>query len=117
MRRKFLQFLGLSFILNLLPPINFLYATTKKLFNKELTEKQKNIMFNEGTERPFSSKLNKEKTGKNESEVIKIMRKNLKPSSFRLWRKRVHNKSIKHRKKFKLLRKKMVEKIKIDSIY
>ena len=58
----------------------------------------------------------KEKTGKNESEVIKIMRKNLKPSSFRLWRKRVHNKSIKHRKKFKLSRKKMVEKIKILNI-
>ena len=58
----------------------------------------------------------KEKTGKNESEVIKIMRKNLKPSSFRLWRKRVHNKSIKHRKKFKLSRKKMVEKIQIDEI-
>ena len=58
----------------------------------------------------------KEKTGKNESEVIKIMRKNLRPSSFRLWRKRVHNKSIKHRKKFKLSRKKMVEKIKIDEI-
>ena len=59
----------------------------------------------------------REKTGKIEAEVIKIMRKNLKPSSFKLWRKRVHNKSIKHRKKFKLLRKKMVEKIKIDSIY
>ena len=59
----------------------------------------------------------KEKTGKSESEVIKIMRKNLKPSSFRLWRKRVHNKSIKHRKKFKLSRKKMVEKIKIDHMY
>ena len=58
-----------------------------------------------------------EKTGKNESEVIKIMRKNLKPSSFKLWRKRVHNKSIKHRKKFKLSRKKMVEKIKIDHMY
>ena len=27
--------------------------------------------------------------GKNESDVIKIMRKNLKPSSFKLWRKRV----------------------------
>ena len=40
----------------------------------------------------------KEKTGNNESDVIKIMRKNLKPSAFRLWRKRVHNKSIKHRK-------------------
>jgi uncharacterized protein (TIGR03643 family) len=58
----------------------------------------------------------KEKTGKSESEVIKIMRKNLKPSSFRLWRKRVHNKSIKHRKKFKLSRKELVEKIKIDEI-
>ncbi len=45
------------------------------------------------------------------------MRKNLKPSSFRLWRKRVNNKSIKHRKKFKLTRKKMVEKIKIDHMY
>ena len=57
------------------------------------------------------------KTGKNESQVIKIMRRNLKPSSFRLWRKRVHTTSIKHRKKFKLLRKKMREKIKISDIY
>ena len=47
----------------------------------------------------------KKKTGKSESEVIKIMRKNLKPNSFKLWRKRVHTKSIKHRKKFELKRK------------
>ena len=46
-----------------------------------------------------------EKIGKSESEVIKIMRKNLKPNSFKLWRKRVHTKSIKHRKKFELERK------------
>ena len=59
----------------------------------------------------------REKTGKGESDVIKIMRKNLKPSSFRLWRKRVHNTSIKHRKKFKLDRKKVREKIKITDIY
>jgi len=59
----------------------------------------------------------KEKTGKSESDVIKIMRKNLKPGSFRLWRKRVHNTSIKHRKKFKLERKKMREKIKISDMY
>ena len=59
----------------------------------------------------------KEKSGKNESEVIKIMRKNLKPGSFRLWRKRVHNTSIKHRKKFKLERKKLREKIKKTDIY
>ena len=58
----------------------------------------------------------KEKTGKNESQVIKIMRKNLKPGSFRLWRKRVHNTSIKHRKKFQLGRKKLREKIKITDI-
>ena len=59
----------------------------------------------------------KEKTGKNENEVIKIMRRTLKPSSFRLWRKRVHNKSIKHRKKFQLERKKLSEKIRISDIY
>ena len=59
----------------------------------------------------------KDKTGKTESDVIKLMRKSLKPSSFRLWRKRVHNTSIKHRKKFKLGRKKLREKIKITDIY
>ena len=59
----------------------------------------------------------KEKTGKSETDVIKVMRGNLKPSSFRFWRKRVHNKSIKHRKKFKLSRKKMIEKIKIEHMY
>ena len=59
----------------------------------------------------------REKTGKRESDVIKIMRKNLRPGSFRLWRKRVHNTSIKHRKKFKLEREKLREKIKITDIY
>ncbi len=58
----------------------------------------------------------REKTGKTESDVIKLMRRNLKPSSFRLWRKRVHNTSIKHRKKFKHGRKKLREKIKITDI-
>ncbi len=48
-----------------------------------------------------------EKTGKRESEVIKIMRKNLRPRSFKLWRERVHKKSIKNRKKFELQRKKI----------
>ena len=48
---------------------------------------------------------NKSKTGKSENEVIKIMRRSLKPSSFKLWRKRVHSKSIKHRKKFEASRK------------
>ena len=53
----------------------------------------------------------KKKTDKTESEVIMIMRKNLKPSSFKLWRKRVNQKSIKHRKKFEYSRKKISSKI------
>ncbi len=54
----------------------------------------------------------KKKTGKSESEVIKIMRKSLKSSSFKLWRKRTKNQSIKHRKKFELSRKEIRRKIK-----
>ena len=53
-----------------------------------------------------------QKTGKSESEVIKIMRRSLKPSSFRLWRKRVNSQSIKHRKKFEYSRKLIRSKIK-----
>ena len=52
------------------------------------------------------------KTGKTESEVIKIMRRSVKPTSFRLWRKRVNQKSIKHRKKFEFSRKEITSKIK-----
>ena len=52
------------------------------------------------------------KTGYSESDVIRTMRKSLKPSSFRLWRKRVHKKSIKHRKKFEYSRKQITSKIK-----
>ena len=54
----------------------------------------------------------RKKTGKTENDVIKIMRKNLKPSSFRLWRKRAKNQSIKHRKKFEITRKEIRRKIK-----
>ena len=53
----------------------------------------------------------KKKTGKSESDVIKIMRANLKTSSFKRWRKRVKNKSLKHRKKFMLERKNLKRKI------
>ena len=52
----------------------------------------------------------KEKSGFSEKEVIKLMRRSLKPSSFRLWRKRATSKSIKHRKKFQNIRKKIREK-------
>ena len=42
----------------------------------------------------------KECTGLFEAEVIKLMRRELKPSSFRLWRKRVSGRITKHRKLF-----------------
>ena len=53
----------------------------------------------------------KKRTGKSESEVITIMRKSLKSSSFKLWRKRAKNKSIKQRKKFELSIKEIRRKI------
>ena len=54
----------------------------------------------------------KKRSGYSESDVIKLMRKKLKPSSFKLWRKRAKNQSIKHRKKFEFSRKEIRRKIK-----
>ena len=54
----------------------------------------------------------KSKPGLSEGDVIKIMRRSLKPSSFRLWRKRAKGQSIKHRKKFEETRKEIRRKIK-----
>ena len=43
----------------------------------------------------------RERTGLAEPDVIKLMRRELKPSSFRLWRKRVTGRVAKHRKLLK----------------
>ena len=40
-----------------------------------------------------------EKTGLTEAQVIELMRKEMKPSSFRMWRKRVSGRITKHRKR------------------
>ena len=51
----------------------------------------------------WSDKISFEKIkrihGVTESEVIKIMRKNLRPKSFKLWRERVNGRTRKHEKK------------------
>ena len=60
LRRKIIKIIGLSFLSFISFPYRFLYSATKKIINKELSEKQKEIMFNEGTERPFTSELLKE---------------------------------------------------------
>jgi len=41
----------------------------------------------------------KKKTGLDEAQVIKLMRKEMKPASFRMWRKRVSGRVTKHRKR------------------
>jgi uncharacterized protein (TIGR03643 family) len=48
-------------------------------------------------------KIKREK-GISEAMVIKIMRRNLKPGSFKLWRKRVTGRSAKHEKRTRLLK-------------
>ncbi len=60
-KRKTLRLLSASLITLILLPYKFLYSATKKIINTELTNEQKDIMFNEGTERPFTSKLLDEK--------------------------------------------------------
>ena len=60
LRRKILKLLGLS-ILFVSLPYQFLKSATKKIINPDLSKAQKDIMFNEGTERPFTSELLKEK--------------------------------------------------------
>ena len=61
LKRKFLKLLGLSYLSVVLLPYDLLFSATKKIINQDLTEEQKEIMFNESTERPFSSHLNNEK--------------------------------------------------------
>ena len=60
-RRKIVKLLGLSFFSTIIIPFNLLYSATKKLINPNLTDEQKKIMFDESTERAFTSPLNEEK--------------------------------------------------------
>ena len=60
LRRKFFKILGISIFTFISLPYKFLYSATKKIINKNLSKEQKNIMFNDGTERPFTSELLKE---------------------------------------------------------
>ena len=60
-RRNFLKLIGLTSLTTILWPYKFLYSITKKIINPNLTNKQKKIMLEEDTEKPFSSSLNNEK--------------------------------------------------------
>ena len=60
LRRKFLKLLGLTSLFVVVLPYKLLKSATKKIINSQLSQKQKDIMFKEGTERPFTSELLKE---------------------------------------------------------
>jgi peptide-methionine (R)-S-oxide reductase len=59
-KRKFIKILGFS-IFSLFLPVKAILAATKQIINPNLSKEQKKIMFNEGTERPFTSDLLNEK--------------------------------------------------------
>ena len=59
-RRKILKILSYSFLF-FCYPIKTIYAATKKIINQNLSNQQKDIMFNQGTERAFTSSLLNEK--------------------------------------------------------
>ena len=61
LRRKFVKLLGFSYLSVIFLPYNLLHAVNKKIINPNLTNEQKKIMFDESTERPFTSALNYEK--------------------------------------------------------
>ena len=60
-RRNFFKLIGISILSSFLLPYKLLYSATKKIINPDLSDKQKSIMFDEATERPYSSPLNHEK--------------------------------------------------------
>ncbi len=60
-KRKTLKVFAYSFFTLVFFPYNYLYSAAKRIINPNLSDKQKDIMFKEGTERPFTSELLDEK--------------------------------------------------------
>jgi uncharacterized protein (TIGR03643 family) len=68
---------------------------------KELTAEQTNRIIRMAWEDRTSFEQIERQASLTEAEVIAVMRRELKPSSFKLWRKRVTGRVTKHRKRFK----------------
>ncbi|MFL2889378.1 MAG: peptide-methionine (R)-S-oxide reductase MsrB [Pelagibacteraceae bacterium] len=60
LRRNFTKLIGLSFIFLCVFPHKLLSIPKKKIINPNLTDEQKKIMFEESTERAYTSPLNYE---------------------------------------------------------
>jgi uncharacterized protein (TIGR03643 family) len=61
-----------------------------------MDENQRSELIALAWEDRISFEMIQDQMGVPEKDVIKLMRKNLKPSSFRLWRKRVSGRTTKH---------------------
>ena len=66
---------------------------------KEFTEAEIDRIIGMAWEDRTTFDVIKDQFGINESEVIEIMRKNMKRPSFKMWRERVHGRKTKHRAK------------------
>ena len=64
--------------------------------NKEFTEPEIDRIIGMAWEDRTTFDVIKDQFDCSESEVIEIMRKNMKPSSFKMWRERVHGRKTKH---------------------
>jgi uncharacterized protein (TIGR03643 family) len=64
---------------------------------KEFTESEIDRIIGMAWEDRTTFDVIEDQFGISESEVIKIMRANMKLSSFKMWRKRVHGRKTKHR--------------------
>lgn len=70
------------------------------LWSPRMTDSERDKIIRMAWEDRTSFDEIEKKTGFTEAQVIKLMRKEMKPSSFRMWRKRVSGRVTKHRKRF-----------------
>lgn len=68
---------------------------------QELSEQLTDLVIRMAWEDRTSFEQIEKSTGLREKDVIALMRRELKPRSFKLWRKRVSGRVTKHRKRFK----------------
>ena len=66
-----------------------------------MTNEQENAIIRMAWEDRTTFEDIEKRTGLREADVIKVMRRALKPGSFRLWRKRVSGRITKHGRRFK----------------
>jgi len=74
------------------------YPACVKNFSKELSESEVSRVVEMAWEDRTPFEVIEATFGLSEPETIKLMRRTMKPSSFRLWRKRVSGRVTKHRK-------------------